>query len=249
MLFERRAASVVAEPNAYGERVRVREKSTTGEIITPESALSVPAVLAAFTILSEDISSLPLILYLRKTGGDKERAWSSPYYKLMHDTPNPEHTSMVFREIMMAHLLAWGNFYGQIIIDTAGTVTEIWPLRPDRMTVERKNGARIYHYITSAGKERTFYQDEMLHIPSFGFDGLVGYSRIALARNAIGLALATEEYGSKFFANDARPGVVLKHPNKLSQPAYDRPGGRGMKSIRARKRVMARPSWKRGWTS
>ncbi len=222
MLFERRTtpSQPQVEANAYQRSGRMRERAQTGEVITPEGALSVTAVLAAFTIIAEDISSLPLILYKRKTRG-KDRAWGNPYYTLMHDQPNPEHTSMVFREIMVGHLLAWGNFYGQMIWDETGTVTEIWPLRPDRMSVERVDGQRIYTYITAEGKPRKFTSDDILHIPAFGFDGLVGYSRISLARNAIGLAISTEKFGSKFFENDARPGVVIKHPGKLGDAAYN----------------------------
>lgn len=221
MLFERRAGKPkpLEEQNQSPRRAPARERSQTNELITPEGALSVSAVLAAFTIISEDISSLPLMLYQRTKKG-KDRAWASPYYGLMHDSPNPEHTSMVFREIMMGHLLAWGNFYGQMIWDDAGVVKEIWPLRPDRMAVSRVNGARRYTYMTSEGKERKFTSDDILHIPAFGFDGLIGYSRISLARNSIGLSIAAEKFGSKFFANDARPGVVLKHPGKLSDAAY-----------------------------
>jgi HK97 family phage portal protein len=223
MLFEPRTGPSTApvETNTYARRSGgSRERSQTGEIITPEGALSVSAVLAAFTIIAEDISSLPLIEYRRKTRG-KERAYGDPYYVLMHDRPNPEHTSMVFRELMVSHLLAWGNFYGQMIWDDAGVVTEIWPLRPDRMTVERVKGQRVFTYMTNEGKPRKFNSDDILHIPAFGFDGLIGYSRIALARNAIGLAISAEKFGSKFFANDARPGIVLKHPQKIGDKAYE----------------------------
>lgn len=212
----------LAERNGYARRASTRETSYSNEEITPEIALTVPAVLAAFTILSEDIASLPLIYYERGPGGQVERAYTDPYYRLMHDSPNPEHTSLIFREILMGHLLAWGNFYSQIIVDDAGQVAELWPLRPDRMTVARVDGQRVYTYTQSDGRPRVFLSDEVLHIPAFGFDGLVGYSRIALARNAIGLAISTEKFGSKFFANDARPGIVLKTPNPLSDQAYAR---------------------------
>jgi HK97 family phage portal protein len=196
-------------------------KSYSEENITVEVSLTVSAVLAAFTILSEDISSLPLLLYAR-SGRNKFRDTDSAYYRLMHDQPNPEQTSMVFREIMVGHLLAWGNFYGQLIIDKRGDVQEIWALRPDRMTVERKNGEKIYTYQTSNGKPRVFFADELLHIPAFGFDGLIGYSRIALARNAIGLAISTEKFGGKFFSNGANLGVIYKHPGELSDKAFER---------------------------
>ena len=206
---------------SYGHRGNMRETSYANETVTPEVALSVTAVMAAFTILAEDISSLPLILY-RRDGRIKTRDYDNPYYALLHDAPNPEHTSMIFRELMVAHLLGWGNFYAQLIINGAGDVEEMWPLRPDRMTVKRVKGEKLYDYVSTEGKQRVFFRDEILHIPAFGFDGLIGYSRIALARNAIGLAMSTERYGSKFFANDARPGVVLTHPSTLSDEAYDR---------------------------
>lgn len=220
MLFEPASRTKQVEQNASARPTHGREKSQAGETVTPEIALTVSAVLAAFTILSEDISSLPLILY-RRNGRNKERDYGSPYYRLMHDKPNPEHSSMIFRELVVGHLLAWGNFFGQMIYNSAGDVTEIWPLRPDRMTVVRVNGERLYTYIGGDGKPRRFAPDQILHIPAFGFDGLVGYSRISLARNAIGLSLATEQYGSKFFANGARPGIALLHPGKLSDTAYN----------------------------
>jgi HK97 family phage portal protein len=216
----RTRTSQLAEKTVRPVRVGVRERSYSEETITPEISLTVSAVLAAFTILSEDLSSLPLILYQRR-GRNKFRAYDSIYYRLMHDQPNPEHTSMIFREFMVGHMLGWGNFFGQPIFDKSGDVVELWPLRPDRMTVKRFEGERIYIYRTSEGKERVFLSEEILHIPAFGFDGLIGYSRIALARNAIGFTISTDKFGSKFFSNGANPGIIYKHPSELSDTAYD----------------------------
>lgn len=213
-----RTAQLV-EKNTRAQRTAVRERSYSDETVTPEIAITTSAVIAIITIMSQDIASIPLFLYARR-GRSKFRAWDSPYYRLMHDQPNPEHTSMVFRELAMSHLIAWGNFYAQKIIDEAGDVVELWPLRPDVMTVKRFEGQRVYIY-RGGEKERVFLHDEILHIPAFGFDGLVGYSRIALARNAIGISISTEKYGSKFFANGAQPGFVYKHPGELSDEAYD----------------------------
>lgn len=213
-----RASLQIAEKSTAqpgGSRPFRGEKAMTNEVITPEISLTVPAVLAAFTILSEDIASLPLMLY-SQAGKNKFRAYDNPYYRLMHDKPNEEHTSMVFREIMMGHLLAWGNFYGQLITDKKGDVVEIWPLRPDKMIVSRSpDGRKIFTYTNAKNMQRVFDKEEILHIPAFGFDGLIGYSRISLMRNAIGLARAAENFGSKFFGNDARPGLVLKVKKKI----------------------------------
>lgn len=196
------------------------EDTYSGEQVTVEGALSVGAVLAAFTILMEDTASLPLMVYRRLTRG-KERDVNSPYYLLLHDAPNPEHTSMVYREFVMGHLLGWGNHYSQKIWDRKGILRELWPLRPDRMKVARVNGERRYTYTLESGQTRIFRQEEIWHIPAFGFDGLIGYSRIALARHAIGLSIAAEKYGSHFFKNGAAPGIAIKHPGKLGDTAFN----------------------------
>jgi HK97 family phage portal protein len=122
---------------------------------------------------------------------------------------------------MVGHLLAWGNFYGQPIWDQTGQVTEIWPLRPDRMAVARVDGNKIYVYTPTTGGPRIFLADEILHVPAFGFDGLIGYSRIHMARNAIGLSISAEKFGAKFFANGAHAGVVITVPGSLSDTAYE----------------------------
>lgn len=216
MLFEKRSASLTNPPewllNSFGQA------TYSNEVVTVERALTVPAVLAIFNILSQDTASLPLILYRRMERG-KERAADHPYYSLMHDAPNHEMTSMVFREIIMGHLLGWGNFYGQMIWNNSGTVEEIYPLNPAGMEVGRKDGQRIYLYRTNQGQSISFTADQILHIPAFGFDGLLGKSLVSMARNVIGLAMATEKYGNRVFANDARPSVALMHPGALSPNA------------------------------
>lgn len=196
-------------------------ESYSGEHVTVEGALSVSAVLAAFTILMEDTASLPLITFRRLERG-KERDRKSPYYTLLHNMPNPEHTSIVYREFVMGHLLGWGNHYSQKIWDRRGVLRELWPLRPDRMQVVRRDGVRWYHYTQVDGTPRVFRQDEIWHIPAFGFDGLVGYSRIALARHAIGLSIATEKFGNNFFKNGANFDVVFKHPKELDDDAFEK---------------------------
>lgn len=210
----------LAEHTLRPVRVSVRERSYSEEAITPETAITSSGAVAIIIIISQDLSSLPLLLYARR-GRNKYRAYDSLYYRLMHDQPNPEQTSVVFRELIVGHMIGWGNFYAQPIFDKRGDVQELWPLRPDRMTVERKNGERIYTYQTADGKPRIFFDDEILHIPAWGFDGLVGYSRIAIARNAIGLAISTEKYGSKFFSNGANFDIAVTHPATLSDTAYD----------------------------
>lgn len=214
-IFEKR--NVLANPPQWlVEYLNGGEASYSGESVTVTGSLKVTAVLAGFTILCEDTSSLPLVVFERLQRG-KDRAYNHPNYGLMHDEPNPEMTSMVFRELMMGHLLGWGNFFAQKIWDRRGIVRELWALNPSRMSVFRDtNGEKRYLYTLENGSRRAFTAEEILHIPAFGFDGLVGYSRIALARNAIGLSMSAEKYGSKIFANDARPSMALKVKKKLT---------------------------------
>jgi HK97 family phage portal protein len=216
-IIQKRNVSLTAPPKWLLESLGL-EGAASGVSVTVEGSLKVTAVLAGFTILTEDTSSLPLILYRRLDRG-KERAVDHPYYDLMHSVPNPEMTSMVYRELQVGHMLGWGNFYAQMLWDEKGIVTELWPLNPARMEIFRQNGERRYLYYKDDGQRVAFRQQDILHIPAFGFDGIKGYSRISLAKNAVGLALAAEKYGSRFFANDARPTVVLKSPKPMKPEA------------------------------
>ena len=128
-------------------------------------------------------------------------------------------TSFVFRETLMGHLLLWGNAYVQIIRDGRGRVIGLYPLLPSKMTVNRTEKGILYYQYEKDGQQYFLGNHEVLHIPGLGFDGLVGYSPIAMAKNAIGMAIATEEYGAKLFANGATPGGVLEHPGVVKDPA------------------------------
>lgn len=219
MITRSNNATEQVEKTARPRRAESRGRSYSEENITPEIALTVSVVLSIISIMAQDLASIPLILYARR-GRGKYRAYDNPYYRLIHDRPNPEMTSMNFRELIGGHLIGWGNFFAQQIIDSAGTVVELWPLSPAKMMVERFEGERIYKYQTSEGKPRIFLRDEIFHVPGFGFDGLIGYSRIHLARNAIGLSISAEKFDSKLFSNGLNPGLIYEHPGELSDDAY-----------------------------
>ena len=201
--------------------------TTAGKPVNEHTAMQMTAVYSCVRILAETLAGLPLHVYKYNDSGGKEKYLKHPLYKLLHDEPNPEMTSFTFRETMMSHLLLWGNAYAQIIRNARGEVIALYPLMPNKMTVDRDiNGRLFYLYQRSVedsptlGKESLVYLDpsDVLHIPGLGFDGLVGYSPIAMAKNSIGLAMATEEYGAKFFANGAAPGGVLEHPGTIKDP-------------------------------
>jgi HK97 family phage portal protein len=176
------------------------------------------AVYACVRVIAETVASLPLHLF-RHVDEGKKRDPTHPLYFLLHDSPNKEMTSFVFREAIMTHLLLWGNSYAQILRNGHGQVVGLYPLLPDCMQVTRDDDKNLIYLYGNSLKQVAFRGDEILHIPGLGFDGLVGYSPIAMARNAIGMALATEEFGSSFFSNGAAPGGILEHPGTLKDPS------------------------------
>ena len=202
-------------------------RSSAGQAVNERSAMQMSAVYACVRILAESIASLPLHFYQYNDAGGKEKAINHPLYWLLHDEPNPEMSSFSFRETLMTHLLLWGNAYAQIIRNGRGEVIALYPLMPDRMTVDRDARGRIYYeYARSESDANTLGKkssvilspEDVFHIPGLGFDGLVGYSPIAMAKQAIGMGLACDEYGASFYQNGAQPGGVLEHPNVLKDP-------------------------------
>ena len=192
--------------------------SGSGKSVTAQTAIQLSTVYACVRVISETVASLPLGVYEATDDGNL-KAGDHPLYHLLHDEPNAEMTSFVFREVMLAHLLLYGNSYSQIIRSGKNTVVGLYPLLPDHMDVDRDSkGNLTYIYTTSDGKTVVIKPQDILHIPGLGFDGIIGYSPIALEKNAIGLGIASEEYGSKFFSNGARPSGILTHPNTVKNP-------------------------------
>ncbi len=200
--------------------------TTSGKAVTERSAMQMTAVYSCVRILAEAVAGLPLHLYKYNDDGGKEKAIDHPLYRLLHDEPNPEMSSFVFRETLMTHLLLWGNAYAQIIRNGKNEVVALYPLMPNKMSVDRDENGHLYYTYYRGSDEAiknkefavTLQPSDVLHIPGLGFDGLVGYSPIAMAKNAIGMAIACEEYGAKFFANGATPGGVLEHPSTIKDP-------------------------------
>ena len=200
--------------------------TTSGKAVTERSAMQMTAVYSCVRILAEAVAGLPLHLYKYNEDGGKEKAIDHPLYRLLHDEPNPEMSSFVFRETLMTHLLLWGNAYAQVIRNGKNEVVALYPLMPNKMSVDRDENGHLYYTYYRGPDEAiknkefavTLQPSDVLHIPGLGFDGLVGYSPIAMAKNAIGMAIACEEYGAKFFANGATPGGVLEHPSTIKDP-------------------------------
>ena len=158
--------------------------SGSGKPVNANTAIQLSTVYACVRVISETVASLPLGVYEAQKDGNR-KAIEHPLYRLLHDEPNSEMTSFILREVMLAHLLLWGNSYSQIIRSGRNQITGLYPLLPDKMTVDRdKKGILTYTYMTSTGDQVVLSPEDVLHIPGLGFDGVMGYSPIALEKNA-----------------------------------------------------------------
>lgn len=196
-------------------------ESSSGVRINRGSALTYSPVWRAVNLISRDVAKLPLFVYERTDDG-KNRATVHPSYSLLRWKPNSEMTSYVFRQVLMASTLLDGNGYAYILRDRDANAVELIPLMSDRVTPVRENGRLLYVVTLVTGEQRKVLAENMLHVKGLGFDGLVGYSPIQKARNSLGVGMAAEEFGGRYFSNDAKPGVVLEHPGKLSDQAAKR---------------------------
>ena len=217
---EKRQASNIPKPARWLVDL-LSPASNSGVSVTEESAMTNSAVYAAVRIIAETIASLPLNVY-REDGDNKQKAKSNYLYPLLHNKPNKIMTSFTWREVMLTHLLLWGNHYSQLELDSSGRIKGIWPLLPGQTQVKERNKKLYYIYNTTSGEQTIFDSSEILHIPGLGFDGLAGKSVIKMAREAIGLGLSAEEFGARFFSQGANLGGIITYPEAMSDPAYER---------------------------
>lgn len=218
-------------------------ETASGIPVTPEKALAIGTVYASVRNIAEDLARMPLPVYRDGaiTAGASPAASlaapkvidrSSPAFAVLNKMANPEMTAMSFRETVHGHVLLRGDGFAEIERDQALRLKALWPLNPARMRMVRngQNGVNVsgapagrllFGYTLPTGQERWLDQSLVFHPRGFSPDGLRGYSIVSLAREALGLTLAAEAYGGRFFANDATPGAVLTHPKTLSPKARE----------------------------
>jgi HK97 family phage portal protein len=209
------------EPLTWNDLMRIftGPPSHAGVNVNELNALNYSAVFACVRVVAETIASLPLHVYQRLPAG-KQRAPDHPLYEILHDMPNPEMTSFTFREVLQTHLMLWGNAYAEIEWGTDGYIRALWPIPPNCVQLERDGREQLQYRISLPdGTRKVLSEDQMLHIPGLSFNGIKGISPIGAARQAIGLGLAAEEFGARFFGNGTNLGGVVKHPGKLSEVA------------------------------
>lgn len=196
------------------------QKTAAGIRMNEETALTVGAVYTAVRIISNSIGALPLHVYRRDSGGKRSFAVKHWAYPLLHDSPNEYHTSTIWMRMMLAHLLLWGNSYNRIEWVGNGSARNLLPLMPWAVTPRRTpTGLQVYDVRLADGSMETLPGDEVLHIPGLMYDGIQGISVIGAMRDSAALAKVAEQFGSSFFANGARPGIVLEVPGKMKEGA------------------------------
>ncbi len=192
-------------------------QTSTGVSVSEYTALNYSAVWSAVNLIAGDVASLPLVLYRRKENG-KERYDSHPLYRVLHDSPNPEMSSITFRQTLQAHVLTWGNGYAEIERDMSGRAKYLWPITPERVQPIRENGALAYRVTNENGRDTYLSPGDMIHVPGLGWDGVQGYSPIAKARESVALGLAAEKFGGTFYGNGSTFGGVITHPTRFANP-------------------------------
>lgn len=205
------------------------EKAASGIRVSPEEALEWTAVSAGIRIISGLIASLPFKVFEQLDRG-KRVAGSHPVHPIIRRRPNPEMTAFEFWELLPTHTMMFGTSYAEIVRDGAGRVSQLWPLHPDRVKPERDDSDRLFFRVTLPKKVRDdgrrsvvdIPEEDMLRVPGFSTDGLLGKSLMRLHKDAIGLGIATERFASKYFERGASPSGVLETDNQLSDAAWQR---------------------------
>lgn len=218
----KRAFGVLNDPDSWLVR-HFAPQVLSGVTVNQHTSMKSTAVFAAVRLLSGTIASLPLPVYERLRPRGKQRAQQRPEYKLLHDRPNPEMSSFQWRQTGIAHQVLWGDWFNEIEYNERGAPVALWLIPPWRVQVARsKNGYIFYDVNLPDGGNTRLRSWQILHIKNLSVDGLRGMSCIRAGAEAIGLSLAAEEFGARFFGEGANMSGVAQHPNKLSDEAYNR---------------------------
>ena len=185
-------------------------ETNSGVRVNDASAMRSASVFACVRVLAESVASLPIHVYKRLPDGGKQRATNHPAYKLLHREINPQMTAYQWVETAMFHMALTGNHYSEIVYTNRGEIGALVPWNPEKTTVnETKSGKLEYKLDLGNGKPKTRPAEKMLHIPAFAWNGIQGLSTIAYARETIGMSLAAEEFGARFFGHGMNPGHIM----------------------------------------
>ena len=188
--------------------------NATGIAVNPRSALGLPAAFAAINVIATDVSCLPLRIYRRLEGGGRVESREHPLWDALTVSLDAEVPSMRTRQALMGHTLGWGNGYLEIGYTRGGRAARLYPLTPGQAFADVTPISKKLYYQVEG---ESWSPSRIFHLAGFGFDGVQGYSPIALCRQAVGLGIAAETYGAGFFGGGSKPGGVIQVPGSLGR--------------------------------
>jgi len=192
-------------------------RTSSGMKVSADHAMRLAAVYACVRILSETMASLPITVYRQRSDGGKDKDTSHWLYRLLAKHPNRFQNPFEWREMLQGHLVLRGNAYCQIVTNARGEIDELLPIHPDRIRIDvLPSGDYRYRVTDRFGQESVFPRESIWHLRGLSSDGLLGLSPIDLARESLGMALAAQDYGARFFTNDAKPtGGWIEFPGSF----------------------------------
>lgn len=215
----------IGQPGGWLARIIGGGKTKSGVAVSEFSALQLPVVFACVNRIANPIAGVPLGIFRKGEKGEAIAVDDHPMSRTLGLRPNPFMAGRTFRKSVQGHALLWGNGYAEIERNGRGQAVGLWPLMPD-VTKPRRIRDRLLYDTTISGRHYELPQDDVVHLMDLSQDGFLGLSQIGLARQAVGMGLAMEEFGAKFFANDAKSGGFLMHPGRLSTNAQSNLAGR-----------------------
>ncbi len=222
---QKRGYSPAANLSAPGFTASLTVPSIAGILVTPQTALTFSAYYAAVRVITEDAASLPYMVFQRLKGGGSKAVPDHPVSELFNRSPDGETNDLNWRESYLSHVLGWGNGYAEIDWDSEGYPRGLHMLHPSIILPRRARDGKLFYELQTAvgngddGRNRKLPPWRILHFAGLGFNGLVGYSPVALARESIGLGKAAEQFGASLFGNGGFPSGVLEYPGVMKDEA------------------------------
>jgi len=196
---------------------------STGETVSYNSMLGIPAFYCGTRMISETVGSLPLNVYRRRPTRGQDVWRTHPAHPLLHDEPNPEMTAMSFRQTLCSHAIGYGNAYAEIVRRGDGMPAQLWPIGPDRVRALRADNFSLWYEVHKLDGGMAYIPAyDMLHVPGLGFDGVQGYSLMHVALESIGICLAQQKYEGKFFSNGGHISLAAETDNVLKEDTFNR---------------------------
>jgi len=198
------------------ELIGLSNTSASGEKITIDRALSIPAYWAGVNFLSSTIAGLPLNVYRRNKDGRKKV--KGGLSSILHDAVNDGMSSFEWRKYSFDRVFTGGRSFTLIDRNSSGVITDLYPLIPEYMKVKTKGGARFYRYNPPGEKPTTYKASEIIDVPfMLKSNGVDCYSPVLTNKDTFGLSLSVSKYGSKFFNDGGVPAFAISGPFQTSK--------------------------------